>query len=230
MKNPVLLLHGALGANTQLERIATALEQQGRPVITMNFSGHGGVPFSSSGFGIEVFADDVISHLDDHRIESVDIFGYSMGGYVALWVAHIAPERVGTVVTLGTKFDWSRESALRETAKLDPEKIEIKVPAFARILQHRHAPNDWKELLRKTSDMMRELGEKPLLSEEILSTVTTPCIIYLGDKDDMADRSYSEYVSKIIPNARFALLENTPHPIEKVSFIPFLDTSSPDGL
>jgi len=219
--NPVLLLHGALGAKGQLETIASQLRERGRIVYSMNFSGHGGEPFSLAGFGIDVFAQDVISFLDRERIAMTDVFGYSMGGYVALWVAHLMPHRIGNIATLGTKFDWSPESAEREITKLDPLKIELKLPAFARILQHRHAPNDWKELIAKTAGMMRNLGHKPLLSEPVLSSIHNRCEIYLGDKDDMADRAYSEHVTQILPNARFILLENTPHPIEKVSFIPF---------
>ena len=56
MKNQILLLHGALGADTQLLQLKTELEKRGHDVYTLNFSGHGGAPFSNSGFGIEVFA------------------------------------------------------------------------------------------------------------------------------------------------------------------------------
>lgn len=89
-----------------------------------------------------------------------------MGGYVALWLAHQHPERVRKIVTLGTKFDWSPESARLEVKKLDAEKILEKVPAFALILETRHAPNDWKQLLSRTSTMMLALGSDPLLKDD----------------------------------------------------------------
>lgn len=216
-----LLLHGALGSKSQLDAIKTKLEQDGREVFSMNFSGHSGEPFSKAGFGIEIFAQDVKRFLYVHKIPRVDIFGYSMGGYVALWLAYLYPDVVNSIVTLGTKFDWNKESAANEVQKMDPEKIALKIPAFARILEHRHAPNDWKELLQKTSAMMSALGNKPLLTEEVLKRVQTPVLIALGDRDDMADRSYSERVAQLLPNGRFLLLENTPHPIEKVSWVPW---------
>jgi pimeloyl-ACP methyl ester carboxylesterase len=213
--NPVLLLHGALGSKTQLDPLKSLLESEGRTVYLMNFSGHSGSPFSEA-FGIETFADDIQNFLDQNALSKVDIFGYSMGGYVALWFAHLHPEKVDKIVTLGTKFDWTVESAERETKKLNAEKIEEKVPAFARILQNRHAPNDWKELLSKTSAMMKGLGAKPLLTEKILASIKNESHIVLGDTDDMADRNFSEVVSTILANAKFTLLSNTPHPIEKV--------------
>jgi hypothetical protein len=64
--------------------------------------------------------------------------------------------------------------------------------------------------------MMMGLGEHPLLTREILRDINHQVIVCLGDQDDMADRSYSEEVVSFLPNGTFHLLENTPHPIEKV--------------
>jgi pimeloyl-ACP methyl ester carboxylesterase len=215
-----LLLHGALGGKTQLQPLLEILSRD-REVYSMNFSGHGGEPFSAAGFGIEVFAEDVRLFMNAHSLERVDIFGYSMGGYVALWFAWRYPERVNSIVTLGTKFDWDVSSAEKETRKVNPEKIVEKLPAFARILEKRHSPNDWKELLRKTGDMMLGLGRQPLLTEEIIGAIAIPTQIVLGDLDDMADRPYSEHVAALLPRGNFVLLENTPHPIEKLKWVPF---------
>jgi pimeloyl-ACP methyl ester carboxylesterase len=211
----ILFLHGALGSASQLEPIQKAFESKGNTVHSFNFSGHGGVPFQNS-FGIEQFAEDTLQYLNQHNLKQVSIFGYSMGGYVALWLAHRHPERVQHIITLGTKFDWSVESAAQEIKKLNAEKIQEKIPAFARILEHRHAPNDWKVLLQKTADMMVALGNKPLLTQEILQTIQHPTIIGLGDQDDMVDRAYSQQVAGFLPKGEFNLFENTPHPIEKV--------------
>src|SRR5690349_14038039 len=109
----VLLLHGALGSKTQLDPLKTLLAADGRIVHTLNFSGHSGEPFAAH-FGIEAFANDILNYIKAHRLEKVDIFGYSMGGYAALWLAHQHPGYVGKVVTLGTKYDWSRASAEKE--------------------------------------------------------------------------------------------------------------------
>lgn len=215
--NPILLLHGALGSKTQLEPLRQQLEQKLHKAYSLNFSGHSGEAFSEQGFGIEVFAKDVTTYLDNKSLHKVNIFGYSMGGYVALWLAKTNPERIGKVVTLGTKFDWSPESAEKEIQKLNPEKILQKIPAFSRILEHRHAPTDWKELIHKTTMMMRSLGNEPLLTQKMLSEINHPVTILLGDQDDMTDRNFSKMVAGWLPKGTFHQLESTPHPIEKVS-------------
>jgi pimeloyl-ACP methyl ester carboxylesterase len=217
MNKAKLLLHEALGSRTQLEPLKNILSERNQRVYSLNFSGHGGELFSKDGFGIDVFAQDVIRFLDEEKIEIIDIIGYSMGGYVASWLAHQYPSRVGSLITLGTKFDWTPESAQREIKKMDPEKIQVKLPAFACLLEHRHAPNDWKELMQRTTEMMFELGEQPLLTEKSISIINHPAKILLGDLDDMADRNYSEAVAAWLPHGEFHLLINTPHPIEKVN-------------
>jgi pimeloyl-ACP methyl ester carboxylesterase len=211
---PVLILHGALGAASQLLPTASHLRTLGFEVHTLNFSGHGGEPFHNS-FGIETFARDVQHFITSQPISRVYLFGYSMGGYVALWFAHRFPQHVGALVTLGTKFDWSPASAEAETKKLNPEKILEKVPAFARLLQQRHSPADWTELLSKTRTMMLELGHGPLLTRTVLASITHRTEIWLGDMDDMADRKYSEQVAHWLPRGSFRLLNHTAHPIEK---------------
>ncbi|HMV08013.1 MAG TPA: alpha/beta hydrolase [Cyclobacteriaceae bacterium] len=225
MTHSVLLIHGALGSASQLEPVKIALQNSGLAVHSMDLSGHGGAAFQTQ-FGIEQFASDVLKWLDQNSLRTVNVFGYSMGGYVSLEFASKYPKRVGSIVTLGTKFDWSVESAAREVRKLNPEKILEKVPAFARILEKRHAPNDWKELIQKTSAMMISLGGKPLLTPEVLGAIVNPTWICLGDQDDMADRQYSEDVAGFLPNGKFLLLENTPHPIEKVSIGKLIDIAA----
>lgn len=215
--NPILLLHGALGSSSQLEVLENKLIEAGKQVFRLDFSGHSGRDFSHKGFGIEEFAEDILEFVNEHQLPQIDIFGYSMGGYVALWFAHQHPERVGKIVTLGTKFDWNPDSAAKEIRKMNAEKIEEKVPAFARLLQQRHAPNDWKEVLRKTATMMEGLGQQPLLTESIFNALQQPVVILLGDQDDMADLAYSQTVASWIPQAIFELLPNTQHPIEKVN-------------
>ncbi len=217
MNQPILLLHSALGAEAQLFPLKTELEKQGHEVFTLNFSGHGGTAFSNNGFDIEVFADDVDRFINEHALSDIHIFGYSMGGYVAIWYALHHPNKISKITTLGTKFDWSPESAAQEVKKVNPEKIEEKIPAFARILEKRHAPNDWKELLNKTATMMKGLGDQPLVHEDNLPNIYCPVTIGLGELDDMADKTYSEKVSSILPKGKFVFLLNTPHPIEKIS-------------
>ncbi|HLA55578.1 MAG TPA: alpha/beta fold hydrolase [Flavobacterium sp.] len=211
----LLLLHGAIGAKDQLRPLAEMLEGQ-FTVHTLNFTGHGGAAMQEN-FSIEAFANDVLDYLSANGIDSVNIFGYSMGGYVALYLAKHHPEKIEKVFTLATKFLWTPEIAQRETKMLNAGVITEKIPAFAQQLEQRHLPNDWKLVLQKTSDMMIGLGNKNPLQNEDFQTISQSVLIGIGDKDTMVTLDETVAVYKSLPNANFVVFPNTPHPIEKVN-------------
>lgn len=211
----LLLLHGALGSAQQLTPLKDALEEH-FDVHTLNFTGHGGKAWGEQDFSMDLFAQDVLAYLDANNLEQVDILGYSMGGYVALNLAKNNPERVHRIFTIATKFAWSPESSAKEIKMLNPEVIAAKVPAFAKALEERHAPQDWKIHLEKTATMMLNLGNGDALGENDFSTIQHEVLITVGTKDRMVSQEESEQVATWLGNARFEALEGLPHPIEKI--------------
>jgi pimeloyl-ACP methyl ester carboxylesterase len=152
-KPHLLLLHGALGACSQFEPLSQLLSPH-FIVHTFDFEGHGRAASRNRPFRIEHFAENIVEYLDEHRLPRTHIFGYSMGGYAALYLAHIHPDRVGNVATLATKFQWNSEVAEKESAALDPETLSKKLPKFAEALAQRHGNDRWKGVLMRTADMM----------------------------------------------------------------------------
>ncbi|MCC6838509.1 MAG: alpha/beta fold hydrolase [Bacteroidia bacterium] len=214
----LLLLHGAIGAKDQLEPLKQPLKQQLSSqfiVHSINFSGHGSETLPEH-FSIEQFAKDVITFLDKHAIPTISIFGYSMGGYVALYLAKHHPDRVKKVMTLATKFLWTPEIAQKEVKMLNPDVIAEKLPAFAQTLENRHQPNDWKVVLQKTAAMMLKLGEQNTLSLTDYPSIEQPVMITIGDKDNMVTLEETIAVYRQLKNAQFMVFPNTQHPIERV--------------
>jgi esterase/lipase len=210
----LLLLHGAIGAKDQFEPLADKLKDE-FTVHTLNFSGHGGKSVAET-FSIKAFADDVLRYLDDNKIDRIDIFGYSMGGYVALFIARNFPSRVNRIFTLATKFEWTPEIAARETKMLAAEKIAEKIPAFANQLEQRHHPSDWKQVLAKTAGMMYDLGANNPLALSDYQALGNPVLVGIGDKDTMVSLEETIAVYRQLPNANLIVLPQTQHPIEKV--------------
>ncbi|MBL4708020.1 MAG: alpha/beta hydrolase [Flavobacteriales bacterium] len=149
MKPSILLLHGALGSKKQFKLLKEKLSKQFN-FYDFNFEGHGGRE-SNQAFSIQLFTQNTVEFLEENKLKSIAIFGYSMGAYVALNLAIQHPRLIQKIVTLGIKFDWSKETTAKEISQLNPEKIELKVPAFAQKLKDEHSPNDWKELVLKTA-------------------------------------------------------------------------------
>ncbi len=210
----LLILHGAIGSKSQFNSMASLLDNQFN-IHLLNFSGHGGEAFKEN-FNIPQFAEDVLAYLKQQKIESIDIFGYSMGGYVALYLAKNHPVKVGKIITLGTKLSWTPDIAAKETKMLVADKIEEKIPAFATILKDRHHPNNWKIVLEKTANMMIAMGNKNVLKDEDYKLIQHTIKLLLADKDEMVTYEETNHVADLLPQATFELLPNSKHPIEKV--------------
>lgn len=211
----LLLLHGAIGAKDQFEPLAEMLK--GKFIIhTLNFAGHGGSEMQGD-FSIPAFSDAVLKYLTDNKINSIHVFGYSMGGFVALYLAKHHPEKVDKIFTFATKFLWSPEIAQREVKMLDPDVIAKKIPAFAQQLAQRHLPNDWKLVMQKTAQLMLALGNTNLLINSDYESIKHPVLIGIGDQDAMVTLEETVAVFKSLPNAGLIVFPNTPHPIEKIN-------------
>lgn len=214
MKKPIILLHGALGSESSFDNLKLVLAEN-YELFSFNFSGHGQRDFSDDGFGIEVFAEELASFILKHELRQANIFGYSMGGYVALYLASTQPNLIGSIVTLGTKFDWNPHNAGLETSRMNPEVMKEKIPAYTSYLLKTHGET-WEKLIYQTAGMMLDLGEEPLLNKAVLSTINIPVQILRGNKDHMVTKEESKNASDALPHGTYLSLNDTPHPIEKV--------------
>ncbi|UII30249.1 alpha/beta hydrolase [Fulvivirga ulvae] len=214
MPRTILVLHGALGSKEQLLPVTQALGHWFN-VKSMSFSGHGGEPLNGP-FDVNKFTEEVITFIDSEKLSQVDIFGYSMGGYVALNLALKHPGKVGKIFTLGTKLEWSPAIAQKEIKMLDAGKIEEKVPALAKMLAERHAPVDWKEVLRQTAQMMINLGDHAPLTSDLFKNIEHSVVIGIGDEDNMATLEESEKVAKLLPHGSLHVFKGFRHPIEQI--------------
>jgi pimeloyl-ACP methyl ester carboxylesterase len=211
----LLLLHGALGSAATLQSLQQLLAPY-YTVHTLNFSGHGGAALPADAFSMEAFAEDTLHYLEEHGLQTVDIFGYSMGGYVALYLALQHPNRVGRIFTLATKFAWSPETAAKEVKMLQPQKVEEKVPAFAAVLAARHSPTDWREVMTRTANMMQALGQRPLLTETTLAQVAKTVRVGVGDRDNMVSIEETAWAYRQLPKASLLVMPDSRHPLEQV--------------
>ena len=208
MDETIILLHGALGSSAQMKPLEKILEKDFK-VINNNLPGHG-LLGEESKFCINIFMEDVASRIPTG--EKVFVFGYSMGGYVALKLGLEYPERIQGIITLGTQLKWNPEIAEKECRMLNPETVKIKVPAFAEELRKRH--NNWENVMARTADLLRDIGNSPLQSSDY-SNINTLVQLMVGDQDKMVSIEETVDAFRNIPGARLAVLPGTPHPFEK---------------
>ena len=214
-KPDLLLLHGAVGSSDQFDPILPFLAGDFQ-LHRLDFEGHGQSPLRARPFRIEYFAENVLEYLGQSSIGAIDIFGYSMGGYVALTLASLEPDRVKRIASLGTQFAWNQAVAQRETRLLDPDTMLTKVPKFAQTLADRHTAAGWETVVNYTREMLWWLADHNLLDEEHLKRIRQPVQIIVGDQDNTVTIRESTQAVKSLPHAQAQILTDTPHPFEKV--------------
>jgi pimeloyl-ACP methyl ester carboxylesterase len=212
--NHLVLLHGALGSGAQMAALETILADH-YTIHRPDFPGHGGSTMPET-FSIEFFAEHIRDYCAAMQISSCSLFGYSIGGYVALYLTNKYPDLVIKLITLGTKFNWDEATAAKETGKLQPEVMEVRIPSLVELLHEHHAPNSWKEVVLKTANLLTGLGNKNLLSQEVYKTIHTPVLLVLGDQDKMVSIEETVNVYRQLPDARLCILPGTAHAIEAV--------------
>lgn len=214
-KPDLLLLHGALGSKAQLEKLQGVLAGE-FTLHTFDFTGHGGGEIPTEPFSIEMFAEDIKKWQNVTGIGTIDIFGYSMGGYAAIWYAKHYPGRARRIFTLATKFEWTPAIAEREIKMLDASAIKLKVPKYAEELSLRHGADKWETVLYKSAEMMRSLGEQNALSENDIVSINNEVLVAVGDSDKMVTIEETASVYRKLQHGRMLVMPGTPHPLEHV--------------
>jgi pimeloyl-ACP methyl ester carboxylesterase len=214
--SPFLFLHGALASKSQFDGLLPLLPNTWN-VKAINFSGHGGEMMNPLGYTFDVFANDILKHLEHHHIKKINLVGYSMGGYAALYFAKKHPEMIDKIATVNVKFKWDNDASEKEMAMLNAENMLLKVPGFANNLMLMHGLEMWKQVLKNTEQMMKDLMSKHVLLDEDFKHMNFPVILCVGDKDETSGVQETYQTSKLIPHASLAVLPSTPHPFEKVN-------------
>jgi pimeloyl-ACP methyl ester carboxylesterase len=99
--SPVILLHGGLGALEMWGSNLPALAEK-HQVIAVDLQGHGRTVDIDRPLSVFHMADDIAALIQHLGLDKPDLFGYSLGGGVALQTAIRHPELVGRLVVVST--------------------------------------------------------------------------------------------------------------------------------
>jgi pimeloyl-ACP methyl ester carboxylesterase len=121
---PLLLLHGGLfNIDLQFGALLPALAEN-RQVIATDFQGHGYTNDIDRPLGTIDLASDVVGLLQHLDVPKVDLFGFSVGGAVALYLTIKHPELVRKAVISSVSFSRDGERGANEEA-ISEMKVEM---------------------------------------------------------------------------------------------------------
>ena len=178
---PLVLLHGGLfDIDQQFGALLPGLAAT-RRVIAADFQGHGRTndidrPLTSAGL-----ASDVVGLLEHLEVEQADVFGFSVGGAVALQLAIRHPDLVRKVIVSSASFnrDGDRPENREAVDSMTVEMIAGTPMEQAYKAKSPH-PEGLQGLLDKLGGFDRDF---PGWSDADIQGIAAPTLITVGDCD-----------------------------------------------
>jgi pimeloyl-ACP methyl ester carboxylesterase len=218
--NPILFLHGWPDSWFSFSRVLALLPPQHR-AFAPDQRGYGDSERPDAGYRIRDYAADAVAFLDALSIERATLVGHSFGSLVARQVAIAHPERVASVVLIGT--GGTTGNTVLQDVQVALETIDDPVPlAFAREFQASTAyaplPEAFferiiAESLKLPARLWRKVFDEILAydDEDQLKRITTPALLIWGEHDALFPREHQDRLVATIPGARLEVYEETGH-------------------
>ena len=242
---PLILLHGGLGVIGMFEQILPGLAEN-RQVVAVELQGHGHTADIDRSLSFELMADDIAALIKHFELENADLFGYSLGGGVALQTAIRHSELVRKLVIVSAPYEsngWYPEvRAGMRSMNAEAAKAWVGSPMHQAYTSVAPRPEDWPALAAKLGDL---LGQDYNWSAGV-AAIKRPAMIVVGDADAVRTAHAVEFFELLgggkadagwdgagMSNARLAILPVTTHynivfsPMLASTITTFLDAPLP---
>lgn len=209
---PLVLIHGAGGTLTHWPPRLRRLP--GQTVIAPDLPGHG----QSAGRGatrIADYGDWLTGFLDALEIERAALAGHSMGGAIALDVAHRYPARVSALIVLGAGATLTVASALLTALQADF------VTATAKLARLTYRNDVTAAEITTYAAHLRAVNPA-LLMDDLhacdrfdmrgqVGAIDIPTLIIVGAEDRMTPPALSRSLHQEMPNSSLAVIDGAGH-------------------
>ncbi|HLI05934.1 MAG TPA: alpha/beta hydrolase [Ktedonobacteraceae bacterium] len=185
---PLILLPGGFMTIEAMGTIVPSLART-RQVIAVELQGHGHTADSDRPLSYELMADDIAALIEQLGFEQADLFGYSLGGGVALQTAIRHPEVVRKLALASTPF---RGEGWYPEVRAGMRAISVEgfagTPIYEEYLRVSPKPEAWPTVIAK----MRQLVPSDYDWTEGVAGLKMPVLILVGDADSIFPTHFVE--------------------------------------
>lgn len=215
--DPVLLLHGALSTAEQNYRMVIGPLSARHRLIGLDLRGHGASSNPGGRLDLATLRDDVLALLDHLGLARVHVLGTSLGGYVAMALRSVAPQRVATLGLAGVKPGWTEAQATERRDFFRPESILRTYPHWRMYLDDlhgaHHGPDHWRALSLQVGELLHGLPAEPATGWGALAAdaTTLPLFYCVGDRDELVPLATCVEVQAQRPDAHILVVPRAGH-------------------
>ena len=233
---PILFIPGT--SQTKEAWNATLLSQlaaTNHTVIIFDNRGIGETTVGTKPFSIEQFANDTAGLLDALQIEKADVFGVSLGSFIAQELTLNFPQKVDRLILHaaycgGNDTTYASGQALEAIMTLSSPEIlrNMTVEQQAMVLAQTMFPPEWLSQHPEVVNTVIQLAPSRSASPEIiqqqgfasgtwrgscdrLANITQPTLVIVGDQDLLTPAANSIMMAQKIPNSWLVIIQGTGH-------------------
>jgi len=195
---PLLLIHGNGGSINNFTKQIPYFDKDYK-VIIADSRAHGKSADPADSLSYEMMADDYAALLDQMKIDSVYVVGWSDGGINGLLMAIRHPEKVKKLAITGAN--------LRPDTTAVPQEVwDLVVPTYNEL----KAKTNKNAMEKGGFKLVRLLVENPHIPLSDLKKISCPTLVIGGDHDVIKEEHTME-IYKNIQNAYLWILPNSGH-------------------
>ncbi len=218
----LLLVHGFPLDRRIWDAVVSRLPAATR-IFLPDLPGMGESPADPEVRTIDDYARALLSLMDGRKVARFFVAGHSMGGYVALAMLRLAPERVAGIALVSSRALPDSEEG-RKTREANAQRAEKEGPGFLAASMPEKAvgkapPPGVIETLRAimgasngpgVAAALRAMASRPDATPS-LGRIACPAVVLAGRQDQIVPAAESEAMAKAIPGAKLVWCEASGH-------------------
>jgi pimeloyl-ACP methyl ester carboxylesterase len=207
---PLLMLHGGLGDISDFEKVIPNLSKKFR-VIIPDAPGLGRSEYADSLLSYQLLADYNSKFIDQLKLDSLYVIGWSDGANTALILAKNQPKKVKKIIISGANYKLSGFSneALEECKKVaDTSYVKKELKGWINHYQKLSS----KKWTRYISELGQMWFKEEYFPKSDLEAIKIPTLIIYGDRD-MYTLEHGNEIRNAISKSQFCVIPDCSHEV-----------------
>ncbi len=205
---PLLLFHGGMGSIADFKKCIPGLSNKFR-VIAIDAPGLGRSAFADTALTYSLMARYYSAMIDQLKLDSAFVIGWSDGGISGLLLAHQRPDKIKKLVAVGINrtLDGLLGMEDAEQTFLNPDWAEKNMKQWINKYTSLSPTGNWKRYMQECKNMWMS---KEYFPKQILDEINIPVLVCIGDHDEVK-MDHAIEIKNSIRNSQFCVLPNCSH-------------------
>jgi 3-oxoadipate enol-lactonase len=166
------------------------------------------------------YARDLIEVLDHLHIDRPIVAGLSMGGYIAMELLRLTPDRVAGLILMDTRHtpdnEEARKGRSRTAADVEAKGIQVVIDSMLpKMVAGESAKPQVRDIMESSSKegviaALEAMATRPD-STETLRNTSIPALITVGEKDTITPVADAQRMASLISGSRVVIIRDAAH-------------------